>query len=141
MVPFHVSFTKPLELRTGSKSGGLSDDVLSKSAKDYFYASSDKGARAAALEDATPEQRKVLAQQLRDEVMEASSTSPYASQMGRGQASHAADAAGAEQLRGMLSGLREFAHGAFSDDYGGGGGEAVDLSSRGFVRGGMFGFE
>ena len=81
LVPFHVSFTKPLELRTGSKSGGLSDDVLSKSAKDYFYASSDKGARAAALEDATPEQRKVLAQQLRDEVMEASSTSPYASQM------------------------------------------------------------
>ncbi len=73
--------SRPLEVREGDKSGGLSDDVLSKEAKAYFYASSDKGARAAALENATPEQRKVLADQLRNEVRAASSASPYASQM------------------------------------------------------------
>ncbi|KAL7526188.1 hypothetical protein ACHAXR_001366, partial [Thalassiosira sp. AJA248-18] len=73
--------SKPIELRKGDKSGGLSDDILSKSAKDYFYASSDKGARAAALASATPEQRVVLANQLREEVKAASATSPYASQM------------------------------------------------------------
>eukprot|EP00571_Detonula_confervacea_P014036 CAMPEP_0172307540 /NCGR_PEP_ID=MMETSP1058-20130122/8376_1 /TAXON_ID=83371 /ORGANISM="Detonula confervacea, Strain CCMP 353" /LENGTH=362 /DNA_ID=CAMNT_0013019737 /DNA_START=84 /DNA_END=1172 /DNA_ORIENTATION=- len=73
--------SKPIEIREGDKSGGLTDDILSKSAKSYFFESTDKGARAAALKDATPEQRKVLADQLREEVKTASATSPYASQM------------------------------------------------------------
>ena len=73
--------SKPIECREGDKSGGLSDDILSKCAKKYFFENSDKGERAAALESATPEQRKVLADQLRDEVKAASATSPYASQM------------------------------------------------------------
>ena len=73
--------SKPIEVREGDKSGGLSDDVLSKTAKEYFFATSDKGARSAALENATPEQRKVLADQLRDEVKNSGSQSAYASQM------------------------------------------------------------
>ena len=73
--------SKPIELREGDKSGGLNDDVLSKPAKRYFFENSDKGARSAALNDATPEQRRVLADQLREEVKAASTTSPYASQM------------------------------------------------------------
>ena len=73
--------SKPIELREGSKSGGLSDDILSKTAKKYFFENSDKGQRALALENASPEQRKILADQLRDEVRAASATSPYASQM------------------------------------------------------------
>ena len=73
--------SKPISLSEGDKSGGLGDDVLSKTAKKYFFDGSDKGARAAALTNATPEQRKVLADQLRDEVKAASATSPYATQM------------------------------------------------------------
>lgn len=73
----------PIEVRTGDKSGGLSDDCLSKEAKRYFYDNSDKGDRQRALEGATAEQRKQLAQQLRDEIQgaAAASQSPYASQM------------------------------------------------------------
>ena len=73
--------SKPIELREASKAGGLSDDILSKTAKKYFFDSSDKGARAAALKNATPEQRKTLADQLREEVKAASANSPYAGQM------------------------------------------------------------
>jgi hypothetical protein len=73
--------SEPIELREGDKSGGLCDDELSKTAKRYFFSNSDKGARAAALTAATPDQRKVLADQLREEVRAASSTSPYASHM------------------------------------------------------------
>ena len=73
--------SKPIELREGDKSGGLNDDVLSKTAKRYFFENSDKGARAAALNDATPEQRRALAEQLREEARAAGATSSYASQM------------------------------------------------------------
>lgn len=71
----------PLEIRYGDKSGGLNDDILSKTAKRYFFNNGDKKARGAALDDATPEQRKVLADQLREEVRSMSSTTPYAAQM------------------------------------------------------------
>ena len=57
--------SKPIKAIIGDKSGGLSDDCLSKEAKQYFFKNSDKGERAAALENATPEQRKLLAAQLR----------------------------------------------------------------------------
>jgi hypothetical protein len=73
--------SKPIEAVSGDKSGGLSDDALSKEAKQYFFKNSDKGARAAALENASPEQRKLLAQQLRDEVKAQVDKSPYANQM------------------------------------------------------------
>ncbi len=73
--------SKPIEAVVGDKSGGLSDDCLSKEAKQYFFTNSDKGARAAALENATPEQRKLLAQQLREEVKAQAAQSSYANQM------------------------------------------------------------
>jgi len=70
-----------LEIRKGDKSGGLNDDILSKTAKRYFFDNGDKKARGAALDDATPEQRKVLTDQLREEVRTMSSTTPYAAKM------------------------------------------------------------
>lgn len=73
--------SKPIEAIVGDKSGGLSDDCLNKEAKQYFFTNSDKGARAAALENATPEQRKVLAQQLREEVKAQAAQNAYANQM------------------------------------------------------------
>ena len=73
--------SKPIEIRSGDKAGGLQNDIVSQTAKDYFFSNSDKGAKAAALKDATPEQRTVLAKQLREEVQTASATSSYASQM------------------------------------------------------------
>jgi hypothetical protein len=73
--------SKPIEALIGDKSGGLGDDYLSKEAKQYFFKNSDKGARAAALQNATPEQRKLLAQQLREEVKAQATQSPYANQM------------------------------------------------------------
>lgn len=69
----------PLDAREGDKAGGLGDDALAKTAKAHFFAGSDKGARAAALANATPEERRVLAAQLRDEV--AGGGAPYASRM------------------------------------------------------------
>jgi hypothetical protein len=71
----------PIDLREGDKSGGLNNDILSKTAKRYFFQNSDKGARAEALKNATPDQRKALADQLREEAKSASVKSPYASQM------------------------------------------------------------
>lgn len=73
--------SKPIEALVGDKSGGLSEDCLSKEARQYFFKNSDKGEKAAALENATPEQRKILAQQLRDEVKAQAAQSPYANQM------------------------------------------------------------
>lgn len=75
--------SKPIEAIIGDKSGGLSDDCLSKEAKQYFFKNSDKGERAAALENATPEQRKLLAEQLREEVKAQAAQSSYASQMSK----------------------------------------------------------
>ena len=72
--------SKPIEEREAT-CGGLSDDIVIKNAKQYFYSSSDKGARIAALASATPEQRKVLADQLREEIKSASSQSPFSAQM------------------------------------------------------------
>ena len=47
---------------------GLDSDNLSQTAKRYFYESSDKAARAAALDGASEEERKKLADQMRDEI-------------------------------------------------------------------------
>ena len=57
----------PLEEREGDKSGGLSEDVLVKTAREYFFEQTGGAARAKALEEATPEQRQQIAQQIRDQ--------------------------------------------------------------------------
>lgn len=59
----------PIELKQGDKSGGLSDDFLVKSAKEYFHQQSGGDARAEALNTASPEERKKLAQQIRNQVL------------------------------------------------------------------------
>lgn len=59
---------EPIEQREGDKSGGLSDDVLVNTAKQYFFQQSGGDARAAALTSASPEERTSLAQQLRAQI-------------------------------------------------------------------------
>lgn len=59
----------PIEAREGDKSGGLSDDVLVKTAKDFFFQQSGGDSRAEALNSAAPEERKTIAQQIRAQVM------------------------------------------------------------------------
>jgi CS domain len=59
----------PIEAREGDKSGGLSDDVLVKTAKDFFFQQSGGETRAEALNSASPEERKTIAQQIRAQVL------------------------------------------------------------------------
>jgi hypothetical protein len=59
---------EPIEAREGDKSGGLSDDILIKTAKDYFFQQSGGDSRAETLDSASPEERKVMAQQIRAQV-------------------------------------------------------------------------
>jgi hypothetical protein len=58
----------PVKSHTGDKAGGLSDDALVKFAKNYFFEKTGSKNRASVLENATPEERKVLAQQVRDQL-------------------------------------------------------------------------
>ncbi|KAL7506060.1 hypothetical protein ACHAXN_006039 [Cyclotella atomus] len=58
----------PIQTLTASKAGGLSDDALQKEAKQYFFERSDKKAMQEAIEQANPEQRKQLADKMRQEV-------------------------------------------------------------------------
>ena len=60
--------TVPIEQREGDKSGGLSDDALIKTAKDYFFQQTGGDSRLEALNNASPEERKVMAQQIRNQV-------------------------------------------------------------------------
>jgi hypothetical protein len=61
------SVAEPITTDEESKEGGLSDDFLAKRAKDYFYSKSDGAARAKALEEATPDEKKQIAQQIRNQ--------------------------------------------------------------------------
>ena len=61
------SESEPITTNEESKAGGLSDDYLAKRAKSYFFAKSDGAARAKALEEASPEDRKKIAQQIRNQ--------------------------------------------------------------------------
>jgi len=61
------SESEPITTLEESKAGGLSDDYLAKRAKEYFFAKSNGAARARSLDEASPEERKVLAQQIRDQ--------------------------------------------------------------------------
>jgi hypothetical protein len=54
-----------IQLKTGDKKGGLQDDELAKSAREYFFQQSGGAAKAAALANATPEEKKQLADQVR----------------------------------------------------------------------------
>lgn len=57
--------TVPVENKTGDRSGGLANDELVRSAKDYFFESSGGAAKVSAWQKATPEQRHAVAQQWR----------------------------------------------------------------------------
>jgi hypothetical protein len=59
--------SKPIQTLTASKDGGLSDDALSKYAKDYFYTLSGGANRAKILNEATDEERKQIAQSIRNQ--------------------------------------------------------------------------
>jgi HSP20 family molecular chaperone IbpA len=56
----------PVESRTGDKAGGLTDDELVLSAKQYFFVQSGGAKKAQALKEASPEQRHQLAEQFRE---------------------------------------------------------------------------
>jgi hypothetical protein len=72
---------EPIEAREGDKSGGLSDDILVKTAKDYFFQQSGGDSRVETLDSASPEERTVMAQQIRAQVMAGNPNAQ--SQMGR----------------------------------------------------------
>lgn len=59
--------SRPIEVKEAPVCG-LASDNLSQTAKRYFYESSDKAARAAALDGASEEEKNKLADQLRDEI-------------------------------------------------------------------------
>mmetsp|Transcript_46598 Transcript_46598/g.141154 ORF Transcript_46598/g.141154 Transcript_46598/m.141154 type:complete len:352 (-) Transcript_46598:28-1083(-) len=63
--------SEPIDTREGDKSGGLSDDFLAKEARRYFFDQSGGDARAAALENASPEEKKALADQIRKQAADA----------------------------------------------------------------------
>lgn len=59
--------SQPIQELEGDTSGGLSDDFLSKTAKEYFYTQNGGDRRAAALDNASPEERKLLADKVRSQ--------------------------------------------------------------------------
>jgi hypothetical protein len=60
-----------LQRKEGDKSGGLADDALVKSAKEYFFQQSGGDAKREALKKATDEEKAALAQKVRDQVVAA----------------------------------------------------------------------
>ncbi len=69
------SESNPIETQEESKAGGLSDDYLAKRAKEYFHQKSNGAARAKALDEATSEQRKQIAQNVRNQYMKSDNAS------------------------------------------------------------------
>lgn len=61
------SEAEPIETQEESKAGGLSEDYLAKRAKEYFFSKSNGAARIKALDEATPEQKKQIVQQIRNQ--------------------------------------------------------------------------
>lgn len=59
----------PIEQRVGDKSGGLQDDQLVATAKQFFFQQSGGAARAEALEKAPPEEQKAIAQKMRSQIL------------------------------------------------------------------------
>ena len=56
----------PVDSKTASASGGLSNDELVKTAKQYFFEQSGGGIQARLLREASPEERQAVAQQFRE---------------------------------------------------------------------------
>jgi len=67
--------SEPISSCEADKSGGLSNDFLAKNAKQYFFEKNGGAARASALENATPEEKKLVAKQIRDMYASPSSSS------------------------------------------------------------------
>ena len=60
---------EPIEQRQGDRAGGLSNDDLINTAKEYFFQQSGGAARAQALEDASPEEQTMIAKQMRSQIL------------------------------------------------------------------------
>lgn len=69
--------SEPITVQTASKAGGLSDDALAKNAKQYFFEQSGGSAKAEALAKASPEEKKQIAQNVREQY----ASSPAAKQL------------------------------------------------------------
>lgn len=61
------TLTEPITTKEESKAGGLSEDYLAKTAKEYFFAKSEGAARVKALDEASPEEQKQIVQQIRNQ--------------------------------------------------------------------------
>jgi len=57
--------SKPIQELEGDKAGGLSNDFLLQSAKDYFYQRNGGASRKSTLDDLSSDERKVYADQIR----------------------------------------------------------------------------
>ncbi len=69
--------SEPITTHEASASGGLSDDALNKNAKAYFYEKGGGAARAQILQNASADEKKLLAQKIRDQY----ANSPASSQL------------------------------------------------------------
>jgi len=72
--------SEPVTSMEAERSGGLSNDLLSKNAKEYFFEKNGGAARALALENATPDEKRLLAKQIRDQYASSSSSGNGAGQ-------------------------------------------------------------
>mmetsp|Transcript_11726 Transcript_11726/g.16576 ORF Transcript_11726/g.16576 Transcript_11726/m.16576 type:complete len:348 (+) Transcript_11726:170-1213(+) len=76
----------PMELKEGDKSGGLENDYLISTAKQYFHEQSGGDAQAARIDNLTPDERKALAAQIRQQyITNNPKASPQFAQMGDDQ--------------------------------------------------------
>jgi len=64
--------SKPIEILTANKAGGLSDDALVQSAKQYFHELTGAKERSERLSKAGPAERKALASQIRQQLADMS---------------------------------------------------------------------
>jgi hypothetical protein len=62
-----ASQSEPITTHTASKQGGLSNDALAQSAKQYFFEKGGGAMRAQFLDQASPDQKAQLVQQIRQE--------------------------------------------------------------------------
>ncbi len=61
------TLTEPITTKEESKAGGLKDDYLVTTAKEYFFEKSGGAARVKALDEASPEKQKQIVQQIRNQ--------------------------------------------------------------------------
>mmetsp|Transcript_6818 Transcript_6818/g.9732 ORF Transcript_6818/g.9732 Transcript_6818/m.9732 type:complete len:341 (-) Transcript_6818:919-1941(-) len=76
----------PMELKEGDKSGGLEKDYLISSVKQYFHEQRGGEDQAAKFDNLTPEERKALAAQIREQyIVNNPKASPQFAEMGDDQ--------------------------------------------------------